>query len=177
MGRKSKLTEQQWQEIGQRLLANERPSDLAREFGVSPAVLSRRFAKKTATVKDVANQLVSADRALKALPIAQQIEAVTLADELKVISMHLAKAARLGSATAHRLAGIAHGKVQEIDDAAPLAESMESLRNVAVLTKMANEASTIGVNLLAANKDMLKKADEGADKAGLLRQLAAGLPD
>lgn len=177
MGRKSKLTEQQWQEIGQRLLANERPSDLAREFGVSPAVLSRRFAKKTATVKDVANQLVSADRALKALPIAQQIEAVTLADELKAISMHLAKAARLGSATAHRLAGIAHGKVQEIDDAAPLAESMESLRNVAVLTKMANEASTIGVNLLAANKDMLKKADEGADKAGLLRQLAAGLPD
>ena len=178
MGRKSKLTEQQWQEIGRRLIANERPSDLAREFGVSPAVLSRRFAKRTATVKEVANQIVSADVALKSLPIAQQIEAMTLADELKAVSMHLAKAARFGSATAHRLAGIAHGKVQEIDDAAPLTEkSMESLRNVAVLTRMANEASNIGVNLLAANKDALKKAEEGADKAGLLKQLADSLPD
>lgn len=45
-------------------------------------------------------------------------------------------------------------KVAEIDDAAPLTEdSVQSLKGIAVLSRMANEASEIGVNLLRANKD------------------------
>ena len=91
------------------------------------------------------------------MPISSQIDALTLVDELKAISTHLAGAAKYGSATAHRLAGIAHSKVQEIDDAAPLDESsLETLKGIAVLTRMANDASTIGVNLLNANKDTIK---------------------
>ena len=54
-------------------------------------------------------------------------------------------------ATAHRLAGIAHGLVQKVDDADPMA-SMEEMRAVAVLAKIGNEAAHIGLNLLAANK-------------------------
>nr|WP_315471747.1 hypothetical protein [uncultured Rhodoferax sp.] len=98
---------------------------------------------------------------MKALPISSQIDALTLVDELRAVSNHLASAAKFGSATAHRLAGIAHAKVQEIDDAKPLnAESMEALKGIAVLTKIANEASTIGVNLLNANKDQIKLVNE-----------------
>ena len=127
-------------------------------------------------MKSVAGQLVRAEEALRELPVSAQLSALTLADELRAISLHLAGAAKYGAATAHRLAGVAHGKVQEMDDAAPLGESMDTLRNVAVLTKMANDASTIGLNLLAANKDMLKPAGDG-DKADLLRRLAGNLPD
>jgi hypothetical protein len=96
------------------------------------------------------------------------------------ISGHLASAAEYGAATAHRLSGIAHNKVNEIDDAAPLNEkSLESLKGIAVLTKMANEASTIAVNLLAANKDTIKKINSGEDgsKEDLLREIADHLPD
>ena len=157
MGRPSKLNERQWHDIGKRLLSGEKAADLAREFGVSSAVISRRFAKSTATVKSVANQLVSAENSLRELPVSQQIAALTLADELRAISMHMASAAKYSAANAHRLAGIAHGKVQQIDDAAPLdSESMESLKGVAVLQRMANDAAIIPSNLLAANKDSMK---------------------
>jgi len=161
VGRPSKLTDKQWEAIGKRLLAGEKASALAKEFKVSSATLSERFSEKLGNVKAVANQLVSADMALKALPLSEQIAALSLADELKAISMHLAGAAKFGSATAHRLAGIAHGKVQEIDDAKPLDdESLAALKGIAVLTRMANDSSTIGLNLLNANKDRIKRLED-----------------
>ena len=43
--------------------------------------------------------------------------------------------------------------MQEIDDAAPLDKtSMEALQGVAALTRMANDASVVGLSLLAATK-------------------------
>jgi hypothetical protein len=155
MGRKSSLTEKQWSEIGRRLLAGEAGRALAREFGVSEAVIRKRFGAQTKQIKDVANQLVAAETAFSALPIGAQISARTLADELKEISMHIAGAARYGAATAHRLSGIAHAKVSEIDDAAPLDDkSMLALKGIAVLTNLANAAAEIPIGLLKANKDM-----------------------
>jgi hypothetical protein len=158
MGRKSKLTDGQWEEIGRRIVAGEKPAALAREFKVSPSTISERFSKTVENVKAVANQIVATDQALKSLSIPEQISAVSLAQDLISISGHLAGAAKFGSATAHRLAGIAHGKVQEIDDAAPLnAESVEALKGVAALTKLANDSASIALNLLAANKETVKE--------------------
>lgn len=180
MGRPSKLTPEQWESIKKRLLAGEKASDLGREFNVSKTAISARFSKRIETVKTVANQLVSAESALRALPVSEQLSALSLADDLRAISTHLAGAAKYGSATAHRLAGIAHAKVQEIDDAAPLnAESIESLRGVAVLTKLANESATIGTALLAANKEMIRELNNGGSqsKDDLLREIATLLPN
>lgn len=161
MGRKSALTEKQWAEIGRRLLKGEAGRVLAREYGVSEAAIRKRFGAQTKQIKDVANQLVAAETAFGALPIGAQISARTLADELKQISMHLAGAARYGAATAHRLAGIAHAKVAEIDDAAPLDdESRVALGDIAVLTKMANGAAEIGMELMKATKDVKPDDDK-----------------
>jgi hypothetical protein len=164
----------------QRLLKGEKARALAREFKVSEAAIRARFSAQNAEIKTVANQIVATETALKALPISAQIAAQNLADDLMAMSTHLAGAGKFGAATAHRLHCIAHAKVQEIDDAAPLtAESLESLRGVAVLTKMANESSQIAVNLLAANKDMVRRLNEGetGDKADLLKEIAAALPN
>jgi AcrR family transcriptional regulator len=162
MGRPSKLTDAQWEQIGKRLLAGESAADLAREFGVSKAAVSMRFSKRNETIKDVAKQIVETERALSFLNVSEQMAARSLADDLKAISEHLAGAARYGSATAHRLSGIAHSKASEIDDASPLTpESIESLKGIAVLTKMANEASEIGVNLLRANRDEIDRINAG----------------
>jgi len=161
MGRKSKLSEKQWGEVKKRLLSGDKAADLAREFGVSKTVISQRFSERIQTVKELANKIVEVDFAFKKLPAADQIETLSLVDELKAISSHLASAAKFGSATAHRLSGIAHAKVQEIDDAAPLdAASLETLKGIAVLTRMANDASTIGVNLLNANKEQVKLVNQ-----------------
>jgi hypothetical protein len=180
MGRPSKLTDRQWEEIGKRILEGEKPSDLAREFKVSPAAVSQRFSKSVKNVKAVANQLVAADTALKALPVSEQVQAVSLAQDLIAMSTHLAGAGKYGAATAHRLNGIVHAKVQEIDDAEPLTgESLEALKGIAVLTKLANESSHIAVNILAANKDEVRRLREGetGDKAQLLKEIAAALPN
>lgn len=157
MARPSKLTQKQWDAIERRLLDGEKASDLAKEYGIDRAALTRRFAQQNKTVKDVANQLLAAEGALRALPVAQQINAINLADSLRSISGHLAGAANYGAATAHRLAGIANGRVSQIDDASPLDDKgITELKGIAVLTKMANEASEIGVNLLRANKETIE---------------------
>lgn len=166
MGRQSKLTDAQWEKIGKRLMAGESPSALAREFGVSKSTISGRFSERVQSVKEVANQIVATENALSKLNISEQIAARSLADDLKAISQHLAGAARFGAATAHRLSGIAHNKAAEIDDCAPMSEeSRNALGNIAVLTKMANEASEIGLGLLKANKDTIDELNKRGNEA------------
>ena len=93
---------------------------------------------------------------------------MNLADDLKSISLHLAGAARFGSATAHRLAGIANAQVAEIDDADPLCPaSVETLKGVSALTRLANDAGALGMNLLAANKDRVREGERKLVPAGL----------
>lgn len=159
MGRKSSLTEKQWQEIGARVMKGEKTSDLAKEFGINKAAISRRFSQQVKSVKSVANQIVAADEALKSLPISQQIDALSLVEELKAISVHLAGAAKFGAMTAHRLSGIAHGQVERIDDADPL-KSHNELASIALLTKIANGAAEIGIGILKANKDATPEDDK-----------------
>lgn len=162
MGRKSKLTEEQWAQIKNRLLEGESGRALAEEFGVSETAIRKRVSSQVSEIKTVANQIAGAQTALSRLPISSQISAQTLAQRLLSISNHLASAADYGAATAHRLAGIAHMKAAEIDDSAPLTEEgVQTLKGIAALSRMANEASEIGVNLLKANKDIV--ADSGRE--------------
>lgn len=162
MGRPSKLSDKQWEEVGRRLLAGEKPADLCREFKVSPPTLSRRFAKRTETIKTVANQILATEAALGGLPLSEQVEAVTLAGKLRSISMHMADAANYSAATSHRLAGMAHLKTAEIPDGPLTDKAKDTIKDVVALQRSANEAATIPLNLLAANKDSVKLVTQDA---------------
>ena len=159
MGRKSKLTEKQWLEIERRILEGEAIRALAKEFGVSESTIrDRGISARAQKTKEVANQIVTAERALAELPISAQINAQNLAAKLRSISDSLASAADLGAKTAHRLQALANSEVAKVDDADPLAEeSIAALKGVGVLTKLANDSSSIALNLLAANKDTFKE--------------------
>jgi hypothetical protein len=86
-----------------------------------------------------------------------------LAEELRSISVNLAGAARHGAATAHRLAGIANVKAAAIDADAPLTDvSLTTMRGIAALTRIANDAAATGLTLLNSNKDAVRRA-EAAD--------------
>lgn len=162
MARPSKLTDAQWEKIGKRLLTGDSAASLAREFNVSKATLSARFSERIRNVKDAANQIVAAEAALGKLNVSEQIAARSLADDLKAISEHLAGAARYGAATAHRLSGIAHGKVAMIDGAAPMdEESLVTMKGIAALTRMANEAAEIPLNLIKSNKEAIDAMNKG----------------
>ena len=161
MGRKSALTEKQWAAIEKRILEGEAVRALAREFDISEAAIRKRLGARTNDIKVVANQLVVAETAFSKLPISAQIGARTLADRLKAISMNLASAAEYGAATAHRLTGIAHAKVQEIDDADPFGkESAAALVGVTALTNLANLAAEIPMGLLKANKELIAASEK-----------------
>jgi len=162
MARPSKLSPQQWDEVKRRHAAGEGVRSLAREFGVDESTVRAKVSPQTPQVRAVAHQLAQAQTALAALPVAQQYTAVSLAEKFRNISGSLAGAAELGAATAHRLHALANSEVAKVDDAEPMA-SLESLRNVGVLTKLANDSSHIALNLLAANKERIKMADDQAE--------------
>lgn len=173
MGRKSVLTPEQWAEIERRhLIDGESVNSLAKEFGVNEGTIRKKINPNSSERKgaekplwELAEAKIEADRRVRdisdeiaTLPISRQKIVNDLATKLTNISGHLASAAEYGAATAHRLAGIAHAKAQEIDDAQPLSdESIVSLKGIAALTKLANESSEIGVNLLRANKDEIER--------------------
>jgi hypothetical protein len=184
MGRKSALTPEQWVEIERRvLLDGDSVYKLAIEFGVNESSIRRKikpnktdkaeFGEKTAPeLREIANRKVAADvesrqveSVIASLPYAKQQIVMTLAQRLTNISTHLASAAEYGAATAHRLSGIAHAKAEKIDDAAPLTgDSAEVLKGIAVLTRMANESSEIGLNLLKANKETIDDMNKQLNK-------------
>lgn len=163
MGRPSKLSDAKWEELKARAARGEKPADLAREYGVSKSSVSQHVSKRVETAKAVANQIVAADVALKALPVAEQILVHSLVDDLKAISTHLASAGKFSAATTHRLSALANEQVQKVEDADPQSETSEkALKAVGRLTRLANEASTVPINLLAANKDLVKVAHKDA---------------
>lgn len=159
MGRPSKLTEKQWSDIDRRLLAGEKIRALAREFGVAESTIRERFSALHGKVKDAANQLLSAESAMSALPVSAQISAVNLAAKLRSISQHVASAAENGAMVAHRLSGVMLQQVEHVDDAEP-EKSIDALRRIGALSKLVNDASALSINLLSANRDMAKRAAE-----------------
>lgn len=181
MGRKSSLTPEQWIEIERRhLIDGESINSLATEFGVNESSIRRRIKPNKAELpsgekplRRLAEEKAEADtrsrriaEQIAELPIARQQIVNDLASALTDISMHLAAAARYGAQTAHRLSGIAKAQAEKIDDAEPLApESVLALKGISALTKMANDASEIGVNLLRANKEAVEDINKRAQEA------------
>jgi len=172
MARPSKLSPTQWREIESRLAAGEVTSDLAKEYGIHRAQITRRVSHVTHIVRNVAQNLAKSQAELAALPVAQQYAAVSLAEKLRSISSSLASAAELGAKTARRLHELAHREVAKVDDDQPL-HSLEALKGVGVLTKLANESSQIAVGLLTANRETMREeakptAPDAAPTAGVL---------
>jgi hypothetical protein len=162
MAGKRKLSIEQWATVDRRLINGEPIRHLAREYGVSDGTIRARIKKagKSETVQIVAAKIVEAEKSLAALPLSAQYTARTLAQKLMSISDSLASAAELGAYTAHRLQSLANNEVAKVDDADPMA-SMDNLRGVGVMTKLANESASIALNLLAANKEAVQKANAG----------------
>lgn len=160
MGRPSKLTEKQWSEIERRVLLHEPIRALAREFGISEsAIRERDITTRCAEINDMANQIVEVEQRLASMPVSARVSAQELADELRAISSNLASAARYGSMTANRLSQIAHVQTGKINPAKSLDDNQEAMKGVVAYTRTANDAASIGLNLLAANKEVAQRSE------------------
>lgn len=164
MGRPSKLSPDQWREVERRLNAGESAAVLSREFGVSQPVISNRFSKVSKEVRKTAEAIAESQNMLAVLPVAQQYQAISLAEKLRNISANLASAAEYGAATAHRLQAIAHAQVQKIDDADPM-NSQAQLQAISALTRISNDSAKLGADLVTASNR--NKPDEPSPVSSL----------
>lgn len=166
MARRTSLSPEQITQAQARHASGETITALAKAFRVGTTVMHRYVSgNQTGSGKsngkrilEVATQLADAQDALCALPILHQHSAVSLAEKLRNMSTSLASAGELGAKTAHRLNSLANTAVSRVDDADPMA-SIKDLRDVGVLTKLANDSASIALNLLAANKGSMSEAE------------------
>lgn len=154
MGRKSSMTAVQKLEAESRIYAGEEIRAVARDLNVAESTLRGMFGAARKDVKIVADQLVSAEQALRELPITAQIGALTLAAQLLSITNNLASAAHHGAMTASRLSAIAAKRSVKADHEDEMI-SMRAISDVGMLTKAANMAAEIPLNLIAKNKDAM----------------------
>lgn len=95
----------------------------------------------------------------------EHYDAAVLAERLRSISSSLAEAAQLWADVASKLAAIANRQAAQLtetlraqgDGADPM-DHQERLQAISALTKMSNDASSLGRDMLAANKDALAQA-------------------
>lgn len=91
-----------------------------------------------------------------------------MSDVLCGISQSVAGVADLSAKTAYRFASLANTEAGKIDDANVMSdESVAAIKGVAVLQKMANEASIVPMGLLSANRAAVEKANTPDPTAGL----------
>ena len=159
MGRKSALSDSQWTEIHKRLLSGEGVRALAKEFGVSPSRISERKTERVDVIKSVANQMVSAECSVKALPVPDQIMVFDYASKLRSMASNILDAAHSGSITSARLAAIAEKESQKINPDEPM-ESAEQLQAIAALNRLGNDAAQIGLQVLKANQSAVEVKEE-----------------
>jgi hypothetical protein len=124
----------------------------------------------------VAEKLAEAQTALAALPKHQQPTAITLADQLRSISVSLAQAAHHGARTAATMADTANkqaarfaGLMSAAGDMADPMEHQDKLQAIAALTRICNDSSQLGVSLLQANKARVEKMEDAGEQPHMIR--------
>jgi transposase-like protein len=143
------------------MAAGETPSDLAKEYGVHPSQVTRRVSQVSQSVRNAAQKMAEAQAAVAELPTAQQYHAMSLAEKIRNTMTSLASSAELGAKNSHRLSALANSELMKVDDADPM-KSVETLKGVSALTKLANESASIAVSVLGAQRDTVKRVTEEA---------------
>lgn len=154
MGRPSKLTEKQWDEIERRMLAGETASSLAREYKVTEGAIRNRKRATVETMKTVSNQIVAVEKALKQMPLTTRDNTRNYAARLLAIGDTYYDVTEMATATAyklHTIANIASGKIDEVDPFT--SEGQDLLKGIAFAVKAGNDALNPANTLLKANED------------------------
>ena len=155
------LSPKQWKELGERYLRDESAAHLAQEYDISASAIRGRFAKKTKTIKQIANQLASAELALDELELDEQKEARALAGEIRLVAKHLSRAARHNASVAERLSSMAAASAQLLDLDDP-AQAEGLMKRILQLTEMSNRSSLLGIDMLK----VAKPNSDGEDSDG-----------
>lgn len=172
MGRPSALDDRTKAEIGRRLAIGgdgNSLSELAREFKVGKATISRWFSKRIETVQNLAHTLAATEKAIEKLPVSERCSIRQLADQLKGIQSDLLLSAQAGARTSAIMAGLAQRQAERLQQRADEEGVVEpeEMRPMVAMIEAGNRASNVGVTLLSAHKAQ-------ADASSTLEDLVTG---
>lgn len=152
MARPNSLTEGQRQELLRRSVAGESPYEISKATGIPESTIRRNVSAVSAVIKDASSQIVSAEQKISKLAVPAQIVAFDYLNALRTISANLGEAARIGTDNAVRLSALAATQLNRVT-IDPEAPDMDGLKLVAGITKTANDAAQLGMQLLQVNKE------------------------
>ena len=160
MGRPSKLTPAQWEEITQRAAKGESISALAREFKISRPQVSDRVSDSRRQVKSIVSQIVE-------LPISLQRVVSTLVEVEAAKRQNAEIVGTGGLAIAARLTVLAQGKM----DAMTKLPAAEDLRDVAAAAQVINSTAAVGLAQLNAVKGTAPHGPDTTEAKDRLRAM------
>ena len=159
---RKRLSKHQWDEIIRRATV-EPNTKLAEEFGIPESTIRARIKKEMTRpesesdsptgkaikqeVRAAAEKIVESRQALANLTETGRKVAYSLADELEMLGRTLMASAQNGARTSRKLSAIAAKQVAAVNREKPM-ESQEELQAIAALTKISNEAGSMGMSLL-----------------------------
>jgi DNA-binding MarR family transcriptional regulator len=146
-----RLSKTQWDEVRRRRIEGEGVRDLALEFGISPSAISKMLRDELESMNAIAMKVVDAEKQFEKLTPSQQKFTDQIIVNLRKISDNLAMSAVASSETGRELAFLALSQVNKIDQDDPM-NSQETLQAISALTKMSNEANTVPLALINANR-------------------------
>lgn len=156
----SRYSDAEWDAALHRYVNGEKIANLAKEYDVSLSTMSSHISERKRLVKQVAKKSFRSQQQVSTLPLNLQGMATSMADNLKMMAMHMSSAGNYGAATAHRFAMLAHEKSAEID---PADVDLDKLREINALQETANRAAVVPMDILRQMKDNVPQ--ETAPKA------------
>lgn len=172
-GRPSRLTEAQWQTVGRRLAQGEGVRALAREFKVSPSIISNRFSKHVPELKTLAARIAQDELDLEGLTLSEQTTVRRIADDLKLTASNLGKAAVHGSQAAMHLFTKAAQHTQRLKDDLQTDELIKAVETIHAIARAGNESAKPALALLKIFSDTaLGSEAKPLHSPGQLRRMA-----
>jgi len=133
---------------------------------------------QSAQIKTVANQMVSAERAFRELPLSAQITTKTIAARLMRTMDNMAAGSELASGSYMKLMMAHNAQAAKVDEAEPMTAegSAAAMVAMAALGKLANQVGEMPMRFIAALKDGIA-GEEDEDEGGPVIMVRGGLPD
>ena len=162
MSRRAVMTKRQRASAQRQYEAGATKKQLAIQFQVSPATMTRwlQGPEERKRNQALAAKIVAAEREIESLPPIDQVAVRSLAEQMKFTSRQMMSAAENGSAVAATISAKAHefvGKLDEIDDPK---DFMRLLSEIMALLKTSNEAAKIPQGMLQVNREMASRDAE-----------------
>jgi hypothetical protein len=156
----SKLTPRQWINIERAVLRDKEPMrQVAKRYKVDESVIRKRLEKaRTEQVEEVAIQVATAEKSLKALKPIERVRARSLAEMLTEMSHTMSEVAEMDMRNALALTRMKADRVAVLEPG-----NADQLREVVLLSEAANKSAKLGVDLMTIGKQSLVDADK--DKA------------